>query len=263
MQTRRSRIPHDRRSDRSAGQRGHRRPARGCARRDDHARPGRPRAARGRAGHRQDEHGARVRRCARHHAQPHPVHARPHARRHHGHRRAGRQARSRSAARVPVGPALRQPDPGRRDQPGLSPHAERAARGDAGGDRHDRQRHPSPAAPVLGARDPESGGDAGHLPAARSPARPLPAEAALRLPEGRRAHRDRAPHDRHGRTACPRLRRRDAPADGRPRPVPSVGLVGARLCEPHRDRAPAARGRNGARARPTSGSGRARAARRH
>ena len=68
---------------------------------------------------------------------PHPVHARPAARRPHRHadlqparRRLHRQARA----------GLRQPRPRRRDQPRAGQGAERAARGDAGAPGHDRRR---------------------------------------------------------------------------------------------------------------------------
>ena len=122
------------------------------------------------------------------------------------------------------------------------------------------QRHPSAAAAVLGARDPEPDRDAGHLSPAGGAARPLPAQAAFRLPDARRAHGGGAPHDRPDAKGCAGLRRRNAAPHGRVRPFRARRLAGARLREPSRDRAPATGGRRRERARATSASARARAA---
>ncbi len=80
--------------------------------------------------------------------QPDPVHARPDAQRHHRHRGALRGPQHRRAgAAVRPGADLRQPDPGRRDQPHAAQDAGRAARGDAG-TAGDRRRAPAPACPT-------------------------------------------------------------------------------------------------------------------
>ena len=75
--------------------------------------------------------------------QPHPVHARPHAVRHHRHRRPRGGPRHRPA-RLPLhpGPDLRQHRARRRDQPHAAQDAGRAAAGDAGAPRH--RRRPAP-----------------------------------------------------------------------------------------------------------------------
>ena len=82
-------------------------------------------------------------------------------------------------------PDLRQPGPGRRDQPGAGQGAERPARGDAGAAGHDRRRDLPAARPVPGHGHAEPDRAGGHLPAARGAGRPVHAEGARRLPERR------------------------------------------------------------------------------
>ena len=133
---------------------------------------------------------------ARRHVQPRAVHAGPrpgrprrHARLAPGHRHVRHRAR----------PGLRQPAARRRDQPRAREGAVGAARGHAGAAGDDRRRDlPRPVA-VPRARHAEPDRVRGHVPAARGPGRPLPAEDPRRLPEprgrvgGRRArHRGRA-----------------------------------------------------------------------
>ena len=71
--------------------------------------------------------------------QPHPVHARPDAGRHHRHQRHLRRRQRRRAASVPAGADLRQPGAGRRDQPRHAEDAVGAARSDAGAAGHRRR----------------------------------------------------------------------------------------------------------------------------
>ena len=140
---------------------------------------GRPCAARGRAGPRQDPDRAHARRRARRLLPPHPVHARPRARRprRHPHLPAGlRPLRHRAGAGVRQLPARR------RDQPRAGQGAVGAARGDAGAPGDHRRRHPPGAVAVPGARHAEPDRVRGHVPAARGAGRPLPAQAARRLP---------------------------------------------------------------------------------
>ena len=79
------------------------------------------------------------------------------------------------------GADLRQPRPGRRDQPRPGQGAERPARGHAGaaGDHRRRDLPAARAVPGAGHAEPHRAG--GHLPAARGPGRPLHAQAASRL----------------------------------------------------------------------------------
>ena len=70
--------------------------------------------------------------------QPHPVHARPDARRHHRHERHRRDDAGRRSLRVPARPDLREHRPRRRDQPRHAEDAVRAARSDAGAHGHRR-----------------------------------------------------------------------------------------------------------------------------
>ena len=97
-------------------------------------------------GPRQDAARPDARRRPRLHVQPDPVHAGPDAGRHHRHehpRRGGRQP----GLPLPAGADLREPRPGRRDQPGDAEDPVEPARGDAGAPGHRR-----PAA--LPAREP-------------------------------------------------------------------------------------------------------------
>ena len=82
------------------------------------------------------------------------------------------------------GPAHGPGGAGRRDQPRHAAHAVRAAGGDAGAPGDGGRRHPPAAAPLPGAGHAEPGRAGGHLPAARGAARPLPAAPDHRLPVG-------------------------------------------------------------------------------
>ena len=112
---------------------GHRPPAGGAAVRG-------PRAARGRAGHRQDAARAVLRGRPVAALQAHPVHARPDAGRRARHeplRLRAQPVRAEPRARLHEHPARR------RDQPHAAQDAGRAARGDAGARGHDRRRRPT------------------------------------------------------------------------------------------------------------------------
>ena len=81
-------------------------------------------------------------------------------------------------AHVPRGPGLHQPAARRRDQPDPAQDAVGAARGDGGGPGLRRRPHPHAAPAVPGGGHAEPGRVRGHLPAARGPARPVPAQGA-------------------------------------------------------------------------------------
>ena len=132
---------------------------------------------------------------------PHPVHARP------GARRSGRHAHLQSEDRRVQHRArtgVRQSSARRRNQSRTRQGAERAARGDAGTPGHDRRRNPSGARPVRGHRDAEPDRDRGHLSAARGAGRPLHDEGAGRLSERRRGIRHRRARDRRRPSVLPR-----------------------------------------------------------
>ena len=84
------------------------------------------------------------------------------------------------------GAHLQQHHPGRRDQPRAGQGAERPARGHAGAAGHHRRADLPAGRPLPGAGDAEPDRAGGHLPAARGPGRPLPAEAEGGLPDARR-----------------------------------------------------------------------------
>ena len=87
---------------------------------------------------------------------------------------------------VPARADLRQHRAGRRDQPHAAQDAGRPARSDAGAQGVHRRRRSSDEEPVLRAGDAEPDRAGRHLPAARSPARPLPLPHQGRLPDRRR-----------------------------------------------------------------------------
>ena len=95
---------------------------------------------------------------------PHPVHARPDARRPDRHQRRAREPRGRPAVRVPGRPGLRQPRPGRRDQPGHAQDPVGPAGGDAGEVGHRRRQDVPPRPAVLRPGDPEPAGEEGTYP---------------------------------------------------------------------------------------------------
>ena len=131
------------------------------------------------------------------------VHPRPHARRRH--RLAGLRQPDLGVL-VPPGAGLHQPAPGRRDQPDAAEDAGLAAGGHGGGPGHRRRDRPAAARPVPGGSHAEPDRVRGHLPAARGPARPLPADALG--PAARPGRRVRGPGPAHGRLRPPRPRRR-------------------------------------------------------
>ncbi len=106
--------------------------------------------------------------------QPHPVHPRPDARRHHRHRGdPGGQAVGHAGVQVPQGADLRQRHPGRRDQPHAAEDAVGPAGGDAGVPDHGR-RHAAPAGrAVLRPGHAEPDRARRDLSAARGPVGPL------------------------------------------------------------------------------------------
>ena len=110
----------------------------------------------------------------RRHVRPAPVHARPAARRHHGHPHLpGRRPR---AFDIELGPGLRQLRARRRDQPGAGQGAVGPARGHGRAPGVDRREDLPRARAVPRARHPEPDRVRGRVPAARGPARPLPHE---------------------------------------------------------------------------------------
>ena len=133
---------------------------------------------------------------------PHPVHARPRARRPRRHApvAAGRRQLPHRAR-----PGVRQPAARRRDQPRARQGPVRAARGDAGAPGHDRRRDAPRARAVPRARHAEPDRVRGHLRPARGAGRPLPVQARGRLPE--RRGRDRGRRPRVGADAARRARR--------------------------------------------------------
>ena len=150
-------------------------------------------AGRGRAGPGQDAHREDAGRHGARQVQAHPVHARPGAGRPGGHPHL--QPEDRRLQHL-ARPGLRQPAPGRRNQPRPRQGAERAARGDAGAPGHHCRRNAQGAAPLPGDGHPEPDRDRGHLPAARGAGGPLHDEGAGRLPERRGGIRHRRAGDR-------------------------------------------------------------------
>ena len=129
--------------------------------------------------------------CARPRHPAGAVHPGPDARRHH--RLDGLSTPQAGEFELPRGPGLHQPPARRRDQPDAAQDPVRAARGDGGAARSRSTGSPAPLpGAVPGGRDPEPGRVRGHLPAARGPARPLPAQ-------GRAA--DPGPHARSSRSS--------------------------------------------------------------
>ena len=127
-----------------------------------------------------------------------PVHPRSHAFGHHRDRRAGGRPHDREA-RVPLrrGTVVHQHGPGRRDQPHAAEDSGGAVGGDAGAARHRRRRDLHAAGAVLRSRHAEPDRARRHLPAARSPARPVPVQYRGGLsPGGRGIHDHPASHQR-------------------------------------------------------------------
>ncbi len=176
-----------------------------------------PRAARGRAGNRED--GARPRDRPDDRGgdrRAHPVHARPPAHRRH---RPGDLQPEDTRLRVPARAGLRQRPARRRDQPGDAEDAVGAARGDGRAPGDGGRGHPAAARPVLRDRDRESDRAGGHVSPARGAARPLRAADVARLPPARRRGADRpgaAARAPAQNTETRGERRRGARAEGRP-----------------------------------------------
>ena len=149
---------------------------------------------------------------------------------------------SQRRADLPRGPGLHQPAARRRDQPHPAQDPVGAARGDGGGPGLGRRRLPPAAPAVPGRRDPEPGRVRRHLPAARGPARPLPAQGGAADPRAGRGAGDPAPargrlrpaRRGRGRAWRPVAGAADIAA-GRPRRRRGPGLArGRRLHRRHR-----------------------------
>ena len=106
--------------------------------------------------------------------QAHPVHARPHARRHPGLRGAGGERDGPARLSLHRGAGLLPAPDGGRGQPREPAHPVGPAPGHAGGPRLGRRALSSAAAALPRARDAEPARAGGHLSAARGAARPLP-----------------------------------------------------------------------------------------
>ncbi len=170
----------------------------------------------GRAGSGQDVAGRDALQDDRPPLRPHPVHRRPAPLRHH---RLGDPRPADQRLPHPQGPDLHQPAAGRRDQPGRPQGAERAAGGDAGAPRDDRQRDVQAAGAVPGDRHPEPDRAERDVRAARGPARPVHALPPPGLSPSRRGEGDPAAQRRAGHPPRgPRGRRPDRVrrAGGRP-----------------------------------------------
>ena len=145
-----------------------------------------PAGGRARAG--QDAARARARAAARPPLRAHPVHARPHALRHHGHRDPGGGPRppATAASCSRAGPVFTSVLLA--DEINRTPPKTQAALLEAMQEKTvTRRGQGAPARrAVHRARHPEPDRAGGHLPAARGAARPLPVRAAARLPERRR-----------------------------------------------------------------------------
>ena len=188
---------------------------------------------------RQDAAGRHARQGAGARGQAHPVHARPHAVRHH--RRGGARGPARPAPLVPLhqGADLHPAPDGRRDQPRQPQDAVGAVAGDAGAPRHGRRRPPRRAGALPRARDPEPARAGGHLSAAGGAARPLPLADRRELSRSRRRAAHALRHHRHrgapARSDPHRRRADEHPAPRAPDPRarqgrrgdPAAGALGA------------------------------------
>ena len=187
-----------------------------------------PPAPRGLPGHRQDPLARALAASVQGPNSRDPVHPRPAAERRH---RRDDLRPEHQEVRVPPGPDLRDHRPRRRDQPRLAEDPVGPARGHGGGPGHRRRRPHSVGEPfmVIATQNPIE--QAGHLPAARGAARPVPHEDQRRLPRPRGDHADphatprsatappppagrhRRRHRRHGRARRRGLRRPGAALD--------------------------------------------------
>ncbi len=165
---------------------------------DRHLRP-RPCPLGRRAGPGQDAAGQLAGRGHAPGLQAHPVHARPDAQRRHRHAdHPGGSGDAAAAVPVPARAAVRQHDPGRRNQPHAAEDPGRHARGDAGAADQFRRAGPPPARPVLRPGHAESAGAGRHLSAARGPVGPFSPLHQGRLSQSGRGMGDRpAGHHRH------------------------------------------------------------------
>ena len=166
------------------GRQGRRRPGRRRLRAAGRPALRRPRADGGRARRRQDAAGAhpgRVRCRSRHRRVQFTPDLMP------GDITGSMVIDSRQAGELtlPRGPGLHQPAAGRRDQPDAAQDPVGAAGGDGGGPGLGRRRLPTAARAVPRRRDPEPGRVRRHLPAARGPARPVPAQGGAADPRAR------------------------------------------------------------------------------
>ncbi len=167
---------------------------------DRHLRP-RPRPVGRRAGPGQDAAGQLAGRGHAPGLQAHPVHARPDAQRRHRHADHSRGPGDAAAAvPVPSRSAVRQHDPGRRNQPHAAEDPGRHARGDAGAADQFRRAGPPTARPVLRPGHAESAGAGRHLSAARGPVGPFPPlyQGRLSQPGRGMGHRPAGHHRQAG-----------------------------------------------------------------
>ena len=148
-------VSHGLRASQGRDRQGDRRPRRDRPRRLDLPVHRRARAPGRRAGPGQDAAGADARRRGVARLQPHPVHARPDARRHHRHQHRHGAARRPPRFRVPARPGLLADRAGRRDQSRHAQDPVGPARGDAGALGHGRRPHPPAQGAVLRDGDPE------------------------------------------------------------------------------------------------------------
>ena len=153
--------------------------------------------------------------------QPHPVHARPDAGRHHRHRHHRGEPHDRQP-RVPLSrrAAVLQRDPGRRNQPHAAQDAGGAAGSHARAAGHRGPRAAQAVRSVLRAGHAEPDRAGRHLSAARGAAGPLHVQGVRALSELQRGVRDRPAHDDHAgrpRRAGAHGRGDSRPAADRPR----------------------------------------------
>ena len=185
----------------------HRRQARGGRDRDHRAAGRGPPAGGRRSGRRQDDAGEGARQERRLQRQPHPVHARPAAGRHH--RRQHLQP-GRPRVRVQARPGVREHRHRRRDQPRQPEDPVRPAREHGGAPGHRRRLHLPAARAVHRHRDAEPDRDGGHLRPPRGPARPLHGAHLDGLPGCRERGRDAA--QPRGRQPARRSEPRSSPS---------------------------------------------------
>src|SRR5438309_4405745 len=188
--------------------------------------PARARAypARGRPRHGQDVARAHARARARRAVRAHSVHPGPDARRHH----RDHVAHGRPAILVSTGSDIRRSRPGGCNQSRSRENTGRAARGDAGADRHHRRSESSPVVDLHGVRDTEPDRVRRHLSIARGRVGQVHGEGAGRISVGRCRAGNPQPLHRRLRSGSPRyLRREPGRQRRRPRVTAPAGGCGA------------------------------------